>query len=357
MMSHAPGAPGRRNRDVLIIVPQVESAVRELQRHLESLGGTVDIWCSDLPNVLSERRSAVDLLWYYWLNPVLTMLQLARRTWRYGLVINYYHRNGYWLGLLGRLFRRLSGTRLAWVGVAPNPLSAGLKAWIKETITGSALQGYDLIVTNARPSVDAIKRRYPAAGDRVVYVRWGGTGDQDVMTSSDQGYIFSGGRTNRDFTTLFKALAAVDCPAVVVAGKDVAAPPGLPERIALRHDLPVEEFQRLLHGARIVVVALKHPEVSSGQVVLNRAMRSGKPVVVTNVAGMDDYVTDGKDAMLVAPGDAEDLRATLEWLLAHPERREEIGAAARETYESRFNSRVYAAEVFAALTGQVAIPV
>jgi len=79
-------------------------------------------------------------------------------------------------------------------------------------------------------------------------------------------------------------------------------------------------------------------------------MQSGKPVVVTAIAGIDDYVTSGKDAVLVAPGNVDDLRAKLAFLLENPRQRKEIGAAARLTFEKSFNSKVFAGQLFEILT-------
>jgi glycosyltransferase involved in cell wall biosynthesis len=196
----------------------------------------------------------------------------------------------------------------------------------------------------------AIEERFPKVADRLAYVRWGGTGDDDLDLSSDLGYIFSGGRTNRDFATLYEAVAPLSCPTVIVAGGEVEFPSSVPAHITIHQDIPLDEFQRLLRGARIIVVPLKRDDVSSGQVVLNRAMRSGKPVVVTATAGIADYVVDGKDALLVAPEDVEDLRDSLTRLLDDPELRRELGLAARRTYERSFNSRVFASDLFRVLS-------
>jgi glycosyltransferase involved in cell wall biosynthesis len=225
-----------------------------------------------------------------------------------------------------------------------------VRGWIREHLTYSALLGHDLVVCNTLPVIDSIKQRYPKVAARLAYVRWGGTGDQDFDESTDRGYIFAGGRTNRDFATVFSALSQIDRKAIIVAPKDECFPSDVPSHIAIYRDISSEDFQRLLQGARIVVVALEHAEVSSGQVVLNRAMRSGKPVVVTATAGIDEYVTDGKDAVLVAPRDADDLKAKLTWLLDNPEQRKAIGLAARRTYETSFNSRVFARELCERLT-------
>jgi glycosyltransferase involved in cell wall biosynthesis len=329
---------------ILLVTPHLEPTLIELKRLLAS-GRSVDIYSSDTVEVQGER-TLVDVLRFYWLDPLSTMIRLVPRVWRYRLIINYYHRNGYWLGLLGRVFPRRARAKLAWIGFAPNPRRSGLLGWIRENVTYSALLGHDVIVCNTLPVIATVQRRYPRVAERLAYARWGGTGDEDFETATDNGYIFTGGRTNRDFTTVFEALSRIDCPSVIVAGKDVRFPVNVPEHISIYRDISPEQFQKLLQGASVVVVALKRPDVSSGQVVLNRAMRSGKPVVVTATAGLDEYVTDGKDAVFVAPGDVRDLMAKLAWLLDHPQQRREIGLAARRTYETSFNSRVFARELF-----------
>jgi glycosyltransferase involved in cell wall biosynthesis len=330
--------------EVLFVTPHLDPTLMQLTELLAN-ELPVAIYCSDTVDVHGQRNLA-DVLRFYWLDPMVTMVRLVRRVWRYRLVVNYYHRNGYWLGLLGRLSRGRARAKFAWIGFAPNPRESGLRGWIRESVTYNALLGHDLIVCNTLPVIDSIKERYPKVTNSVAYARWGGTGDRDVETSSDGGYIFSGGRTNRDFATVFEAILQLDSPAVIVADKTVDFPSDVPEHVRIYRDIPLEDFQGLLQGARIVVVALKRGDISSGQVVLNRAMRSGKPVVVTATAGMDEYVTDGKDAVLVEPGNIDDLKTKLAWLLDNPERRREIALEARRTYETTFNSRRFARDLF-----------
>ena len=276
------------------------------------------------------------------------MIRLAARVWRYQLVVTYYHRNGYWLGILGRLFRRRR-SRWVWIGFAPNPPKRGLRGWIKEYITYNALLGVDLIVCNSMPVIDMIKQRYPKVSDHVAYARWGGS-CPTLGESVDRGYIFCGGRTNRDFATVLEAVSELACPTIFVAGKDADFPAHVPKHVSIYRDVSYESFERLVQEARIVVMALKRPDISSGQVVLNSAMLSGKPVVVTAIAGMDDYVTSGRDAILVAPGDVNDLKVKLALLLENPERRKELGTAARLTCENSFNSKAFAGQLFNILT-------
>lgn len=335
--------------EILLITPHIEQTVVEL-RQLLGDQHSVDVDCSNPIKVQGENRGLVHRLRYYWLDPFSTMIRLTPRVWRYRLVITYYHRNGYWLGVLGRLFRRHSRSRWAWIGFAPNPPRPGLLGWIKECITYNALLGHDLIVCNSMPVIEMIRQRYPKVSDRVAYARWGGSGGGTSAESVDKGYIFCGGRTNRDFATVLEAVSALGCPTIFVAGKDAAFPASVPEHVSIYRNISSDSFQRLIQEARIVVLALKRPDISSGQVVLSRAMQSGKPVVVTAIAGIDDYVTSGKDAILVAPGNVDDLKAKLTFLLENPRQRNEMGTAARLTFEKSFNSKVFAGQLFDILT-------
>jgi glycosyltransferase involved in cell wall biosynthesis len=64
-------------------------------------------------------------------------------------------------------------------------------------------------------------------------------------------------------------------------------------------------------------------------VALMEALVLGIPVVATDVGGTGEIVTDGRDAVLVPPGDPERLAAALIALVGDPERRRRIGAAGR----------------------------
>lgn len=160
-------------RDILIITAQIEPPVSEL---MHRLGGdaSVEVFCSGAADVWGERRGKLAKAGYFVLDPLLTMLRMASKVWRYRLVICYYHRNGYWLGIVNGLIGRRRGVKLAWVGFAPNPKVPGLRGWVKELITRQALSGCDLVICNARPLIEAISLRYPGSRDSLAFVRWGG---------------------------------------------------------------------------------------------------------------------------------------------------------------------------------------
>jgi len=67
------------------------------------------------------------------------------------------------------------------------------------------------------------------------------------------------------------------------------------------------------------------------------AMAHARPVVATSVGGLRDLVVDGETGVVVPPRDVGALRLALERLLADPELRRRLGAAARRRAEERFS--------------------
>jgi glycosyltransferase involved in cell wall biosynthesis len=66
------------------------------------------------------------------------------------------------------------------------------------------------------------------------------------------------------------------------------------------------------------------------------AMRAGLPVVASRVGGIPEAVEEGVTGLLAPAGNAAALRDCLARIIAHPERRSQYGAAARERFLHRF---------------------
>jgi glycosyltransferase involved in cell wall biosynthesis len=66
------------------------------------------------------------------------------------------------------------------------------------------------------------------------------------------------------------------------------------------------------------------------------AMRAGLPVVASAVGGVAEAVIDGVTGLLVPPGSPEALAAAIGELTRSAVRRQQLGAAARQTFEERF---------------------
>jgi phosphatidyl-myo-inositol alpha-mannosyltransferase len=91
------------------------------------------------------------------------------------------------------------------------------------------------------------------------------------------------------------------------------APPA-PGRVEWLGRLSDEEMARRLRAAAVLCAPSLHGE--SFGVVLLEAMAAGTPVVASDIAGYADVARDGREALLVPPGDAGALSGALSRVLA-----------------------------------------
>jgi glycosyltransferase involved in cell wall biosynthesis len=68
--------------------------------------------------------------------------------------------------------------------------------------------------------------------------------------------------------------------------------------------------------------------------VLVEAMAAGKPVVASNVGGIPDLVKDGKNGLLVEPGDTDGLSFAIQELLSDKKIRDEMGEKGKNMAQS-----------------------
>ena len=75
--------------------------------------------------------------------------------------------------------------------------------------------------------------------------------------------------------------------------------------------------------------------------VVLEAMAAGRPVVGNRIGGIPELVDDGEDGFLVEPGNVEELRERLDWLVVHPRQAREMGHRARAKVERDFSPDRY----------------
>jgi len=179
----------------------------------------------------------------------------------------------------------------------------------------------------------------------------------NVSEKRTDSYIFAGGRSGRDYRTLFKAALDIDAQFVVNARKFNVQGLDCPLNVRLHDFMPMHEYYALMAGSQFVVVPLKDTSYAVGLGHIIQAMSAGKALIATRTAGTVDYLEDGQTGVLVPPYDTLNMRSAITYLLDHPGEVEAMGQKARQRYEemytfTAFSERIYGVLQKVAVSGQ-----
>lgn len=223
-------------------------------------------------------------------------------------------------------------------------------AWrVKTALYGYLARRVLGIITNSSSEIETTARRFDLPVDSLRFIPLCATIEPEATKEAEPPYIFSAGRTLRDYTLILRAAESMDNPFVIVCGASDLTDVELPAHVRLFREISREAYLDWLRGAAIVALPLRHTERSTGQVVMLEAMAMEKPVITTRSPGTRDYIRDEANGFLIDVGDGRSLIDTCQTLLASPERRRAVGACAQNDVRSRYTHNHYAESALAVI--------
>ncbi|GHT76282.1 hypothetical protein AGMMS50262_14050 [Bacteroidia bacterium] len=141
---------------------------------------------------------------------------------------------------------------------------------------------------------------FPEVSSRFVFVPLGI--DKIVLPENnpelkDENYLLATGRSNRDYNFLVEALKNTPFRLKIIS--NTYSHSSLPPNIELYDRIFEPEMYDYMNHCYAVIVPLKQPGISSGQLVVLQAMQLGKPVIVTKSEALSDYVINGQNGLIV----------------------------------------------------------
>jgi len=270
---------------------------------------------------------------------------------RYDLIVAWESKNGFPLALLRRVLGidcpPLVTLAFAYKGVVSRCTRIG--RWVAG--------GIDHLTVPSRHEVKYYGSLLGIPENRITFCPLGW---YDFFTflslrGEDEGdYIFAGGRSSRDYSTLLTAAEGVGARLIVNARRFNVRGLKCPPNVHLQGFLPIRDYYALMARARFVVVSLQATPFAAGLSHIVQAMSAGKAVIATRTPCVVDYVEEGRTGILVAPGDPEALRKAIVYLLAHPQEARAMGREARREYEEKYTFDAFAQRTYAILCQVVA---
>jgi len=223
----------------------------------------------------------------------------------------------------------------------------GPRAWLRRSYLKMIAGCVDRIVVWSSRQVSAYETILGGRDEKFVFVPYHNSFYGIEHRVFDGGYIFAGGDSNRDYGLLIEAVRHLPIR-VVIASRNRA----LFQSLEIPSNVEIltatrGEFCQYVAGASIVVVPMRGGLLHSGghQTYVN-AMGCGKPVVVADDSGADEYIENGMDGFVVPPGDVRAMRECLARLVTDEELRGRIGRNA-ETAARRYTMERYTGEIAA----------
>jgi len=203
------------------------------------------------------------------------------------------------------------------------------RAWMR-----FCLGQVDTCVVWASVECDRYARAYGVPREKFFYVPHHHTLDRYRYELGDEGYVFTGGNSDRDYGLFFAAVRDLSVHCVLATNNhSLMAGLEVPSNVQVV-SVSAAGFRQLMARARIVVLPMRATllHVGGQQSILN-AMLMAKAVVSTDPAGGADYIDPGRTGIVVPYGDPIALRDAINWLAGNREEARAMGERARLSAE------------------------
>lgn len=145
-------------------------------------------------------------------------------------------------------------------------------------------------------------------------------------------FVLSAGNSNRDFQFIENSLKGMPYSVKLFSHE---LHNRIIENIILSDSVPVPEYYKNLAECYCVVIALKDPNISSGQLVILQSYAFGKPLIITSTRGCKDYIKD--DCAVIIKKNEKELKRAVEELIENDEYYNKLSKQARKIFEEEFS--------------------
>jgi glycosyltransferase involved in cell wall biosynthesis len=202
----------------------------------------------------------------------------------------------------------------------------------------------DKIICHTETEPQHYAKMFDIPVERFVFIPLGMTIENEEKIEKGD-YIFSTGRSNRDYEWLINTFGGKDIKVrIACAGYHYKGDANMNNIEILQHCYG-NEMQKEMAKSFCVVVPLKDSNISSGQLVILQALSIGKPVIVTNSDTAEQYIQNNDSGFIVNKNTTDVVRIVLS-LKADSTLYEKISKNAKEVFQNKFSIEGFAEQVW-----------
>lgn len=138
---------------------------------------------------------------------------------------------------------------------------------------------------------------FPVIKDKLYFCKIGGVLPRTNIVSKKGDYFVSAGRSNRDYDFLVDYFKVHKEKLVIIS--DTYHRKDISENIIILDKCFGQDYESCLAHSFAVIVSLSDAPISSGQLVVLNALRYHKPVIATKHPGINDYIEDNVNGLLI----------------------------------------------------------
>lgn len=274
---------------------------------------------------------------------LIDLLKILTNINNYDMVIQSDIHTAQLLGLFRRIFR-IKYPKQIVLELMLDEDRDSLSWKIKRAIQRFIFSSIDIIFVSSTHEIDIYSKRLNKPAKHFKFLPFH-TNIMEPRIMKRGNYIFSAGKTGRDYKALADAVMNTDLEVIIVSDEHNVKGISFPANVKVLVNVPYSEYLDLLYNCRFVVVPLKKLVKSTGQVVVLEAMATGKPVIATETVGTKDYIQSGVNGILVPPDNPVSLKEAINALIKTPTLENEISTNALESVKNLYTLERYCSAI------------
>ena len=321
--------------------------------------GNHPIWLRNV-EIYEPLANEIARDWLRRLSPARLILREFLWAWRlfliskrYDLILTGSDRVGLLLGVMQLIIRRRRTPHIYLDFLINLNQESRLERTFRRHFYQLALIGASSALVQRSCEVDAYSNALRLPPSKFCFVPYHSTVFETKLNIRDDGFIFAGGDSDRDYALLVRAVTGLSYKVVIAAlQRDHFTSLLIPNNVEIV-TVNAVEFLDLVARARLIVVPLKAlPQHVGGEQTYINAMTVGKPTIVTDL-NANDYIENNVTGILTPAGNVDALRESIIKVMQNHDFALSLGRNAKQA-SAKFTPEKFFRAVFRLAEGYVA---